>query len=134
VTVYATAADLEKYAAGSSAFASMPSDTVNAALSAASALADEYLAQRFTLPLTAWSDKLRSAVCALAAHELFGVRGYNPELGPDEVIRQRHDDALRWLREVRDGDAAGIGLTDSTPAETETRHVVVVTSRPRRGW
>lgn len=133
MTVYATQADLESHGVGGSAFAELPSNVIEDALSSASATADEYLAQRFALPIVSWGTQLRAAVASIAAHQLFGVRGYNPSLGPDEVVRQRFKDAMDWLRDVREGSAAGVGIVDSSPSDTETRHVIVV-SRPRRGW
>lgn len=133
MTVYATTADIETYGVGGSAFAGVAPEALSDALARASAIADEYLSQRFALPLTAWSAQLRGAVVSIAVHELFGVRGYNPEIGPDAVVRQRFDDAMRWLREVRDGSAAGVGLVDSSPSDAETRHIAVVSRQPR-GW
>ncbi|MFO0559060.1 MAG: phage protein Gp36 family protein [Polyangiales bacterium] len=130
---YAIAADLERFGIASDALATLPPTTIDAALDRASAVADEYLAQRFALPLAAWSEQLRAAVCAIAAHDLLAIRGYNPTLGGDEVARLRYEDAMRWLREVRDGSAAGMGLIDASPSESETRHGAVV-SRRRRGW
>lgn len=133
MTVYATQADLALLGIAADAYASMDPAVLDAALLRASSMADEYIAQRFTLPLTAWSQQLKSSVCAIAVHDLLAIRGYNPAMGADEVVRLRYDDAMRWLRELRNGDVAGIGLVDSTPTTDETHHVVVV-SAPSRRW
>ncbi len=74
-----------------------------AALQAASSVADSYIVSQFTLPLTDWDMSLRLAVCNIAAYMLYTQFGAgNPGAPMDEMIKVRYNDALKWLAEVRD--------------------------------
>lgn len=98
--VYATPADLAAYGLPAAATASLPPATVAAALDDVSRLADGYLKSRYTMPLVSWGSELTSAVCKIAAYNLFCVRGFNPGSGADVNLRMRHDDAMTWLKAV----------------------------------
>lgn len=130
---YATIADLGRWGAPAQSLASFDATAQNAALTAASGVADGFLAKRFTLPLSAWGDDLRKHVCWLAAFDLISGRGYREDsLGADS-LEGRYDKAMTWLRGVALGTSEPQGITDATPSVRET-HGVVVVSRPRRGW
>ena len=85
-----------------------------AALNSASSLADGYLGAKFRLPILTPSADLKGVVCRLANYDLLAVRGFNPELGADVVIRDRYQDAVRWLEGVAAGKITP-PLIDSTP-------------------
>lgn len=131
---YATTADLTKLAIPAEALVGIVAADQDAALAAASSLADSYLASRFSLPLTKWGDDLRRAVCLIAAYDLMTRRGYNPE-GGDANLRLRYDDAIRWLERVADGRIAP-AVTDSATSTQTTAGTwgASVKTNPRRGW
>ena len=129
---YATTADRDRLGIKPAALTSLASATVQAALDAASAVADGYLANACTLPLTAWGDDLRLCVIQIADWNLLCNRGFDPQRGGDEALRLRHEDAMRWLRDVANGRVTLSGAVDQTPAEMEGGTYLV--SNPRRGW
>lgn len=129
---YATLADFEQLGLPPDAIAALNArvpGSITRALDAASTLADGYLRARFVLPLTAWSDDLRQAVCGLAAASLLMTLGLDPE-SPDAVlIRERAKEARRWLEMV--------AAKKIHPSVTESGAPVdgaVVVSPPARGW
>ncbi|HEX2864979.1 MAG TPA: DUF1320 domain-containing protein [Deinococcales bacterium] len=136
---YATAADLRTPARGLPAkvASGFTDDDLSTALEDASALADGYLSARFALPLTAHGPDLTSAVTRIAAYNLLVGRGFSPQPGtPDEQVRLRYEDAVKWLEGVSRGLVSPAGLVDSTPPNPEPGDLgePLVTSRPRRGW
>lgn len=132
---YATAADLARLALPARALTGIASADQDAALQAASSLADGYLAARYTLPLLAWNDDLRRAVSLIAAYDLMTRRGYSPE-GGDEQLRLRYEDAIRWLEQVGKGAISPVGLEESPPNPTPAPgdSGPVIAERPLRGW
>lgn len=129
---YATAAQLLQLGLPGRALTDVSTADRNAALDAASDLADSYLRSRFELPLTAWGDDLRRAVCSVAVYDLLSRRGYNPEQGADDNIRARHDDAVRWLEKVAAGLVSPSVTDSSTPATAGSG--ARVRSHDARGW
>jgi phage gp36-like protein len=113
-TVYATTSDLTKLGMVGAAFANIDNATQTEALQYASAVADSYLQSHFVLPLTQWGYDLLGVVCAIAAWTLLATRGYNPQSQGDQNIRQRYEDALKWLDEVSKGLQAPINIVDSS--------------------
>lgn len=121
---YADVADLYRLALRQAALSGILVADQNAALEAASRVADSYLQARYKLPLTAWGDDLRRAVAIIAAYDLLAGRGFTPE-GADEHVRLRYEDALRWLRDVSLGVVTPVGVVDATPTQPEEGiHVV----------
>lgn len=104
-TQYATRTDLEQLGLVAGALSGIADADVNAALLAASSMADGYLASRYgsSLPLATWPESLTQHVCAIAAFRLMSAIGFNPEDGAHVVIRMGYDDAIRWLRDVSKG-------------------------------
>lgn len=133
MAVYATRDDRDRLGVLGTAYAELDPTEIDGALAAASAFADDYLAKRFTLPLTAWSDSLRLAVVRLADWQLMTKRGFNPEDRGDVAVRTGQEDSMKWLRDLAKGELSAQGIVDSTPTVTETRDVVV-RSKPKRGW
>ncbi|MFN7131605.1 MAG: phage protein Gp36 family protein [Myxococcales bacterium] len=128
---YATRPDLAKHGLSADTLSEIAADAQDAALASASGVVDGYLRARFTLPLLSWGDELRRVVCHIAAYDLMTVRGFDPENPSDINLRQRYEDALRWLRDVANG-AITPELVDSRPSGTAPR--AHVRSHPRRGW
>ena len=112
---YATINDLTSLGLRSNALAGIPQASLDAALDAASRLADSYLQARYQLPLSAWGEDLRRCVAVLAAYDVMAVRGFAPE-GVDEHLRLRAEDAIRWLEGVARGLVTPVGIVDATPS------------------
>ena len=129
---YAEIADRDRLGIAAAAFAGVASATVEAALDAASAMADGYLRDRHELPLASWSDDLRAAVCHIASWTLLANRGYDPSRGADEVVRLQYEDAMRWLRDVGAGRVRLGSAVDSTPSVDEGDTLAI--SNRSRGW
>lgn len=112
-TQYATQTDLAQLGLSPGALQNVLSATQDAALQAASAIADSYLESRYDLPLTSWGKDLVRVVCFIAAYDLLTSRGYSPQ-SPDDHIRQRYVDALAWLQEVSAGTQSVSHVADSS--------------------
>lgn len=130
MTAYADRDHLAKFGLPAAALEDVPVEDQDAALEAASRLADSHLRSRYTLPLISHGDDLRRVVCHIAAYDIMVTQGFNPE-GPDANLRLRYEDAEKWLRAVATG-AVTPEIVDSRPTGTAPR--VFVKSRPLRGW
>lgn len=113
MTAYAVLADVYNLGVPQAAVASVATLTQQAALDAANAEVDGYLAGRFKLPLSVWGADLKMHVCARAAFTILTVRGYNPEDGADKAIEDRSKAAEKWLKGIADGDITP-NVTDSS--------------------
>jgi phage gp36-like protein len=69
---------------------------LNRALVDAAALIDSYLARRYQLPLSAVPQVLIPYALDIARYRLDRIRDR-------EDVRQRYEDAIKWLESVRDG-------------------------------
>lgn len=96
---------------------------VDRALADASALVDGYLGGRYTLPLVAVPPVLTGAVCDLARARLY------KDVMP-EVVKQRHEDALKYLTLLGQGKLT-LGLVPE-PASTNTAALLVADGERRR--
>lgn len=133
---YAERADLAEVGLSSALTADVSTALLDATLDKRSKFADGYLAAsgRYTLPLTAWGDDLRLAVCQLAAWDvLTAVVGFNPEDASNSNWRDRRDEALAWLRDVAAGKVIPADVVDSSPDVVEAGGVTAA-SLPLRGW
>lgn len=134
---YATRAHLIQFGIRSGALTGIATGDQDAALEAASDLADSYLRARFTLPLAGWQDDLRRAVCNIAAYDLLSARGFNPDAGADVNVRARYDDAVRWLERIAAGQVTP-DVTDSGSSGDEgsgaAAGVARVFTNTSRGW
>jgi len=130
---YATAADFDRFGIRPEALpASIKPIDKEAAISAASGRADSYLGARFRLPISAWGDDLRQAVCAIAAFELVASQvGFNPEAGHNMVLVTRKEDAVRWFEQVSRGHVTPAGISETPPPTSSTSRVK---SNRKRGW
>jgi phage gp36-like protein len=135
-TRYAEIADARRLGLGARAFSDEDLGALNSNLDAASGEADGYFANQYTLPLTAWGQDVRAAVCKIAVYEFLSVRGLSPEPGsPDGNIKDRAKDARAWLKMVGDGTITPTGISDSTPNTPGTTGVQPeVYSSSQRGW
>lgn len=128
---YANLDDFDQHGVPSAALRSRTTTQKCEALAAASTKAEGKLQLRFDLPLVSWGRDLTEAVCKLAAYEEMSVRGFNPD-GSDSHIRDRHNDAWKWLSEVADSRVDPVDIVDSTPDVADDGVVVVTTEA--RGW
>lgn len=136
---YATRADLGRLGIRVAALANVADDDQDAALQAASDLADSFFRSRYDLPLTQWGDDLRRCVCAIAAFDCLVIRGFDPSRGNDAVVQLRYEQAMTWLRDVSAGRVAVTGgRTTPTPSSGAGARSATaparVTSRRQRGW
>ena len=129
---YASRTDLTTHGLSSAAIGSISTTAQDAALDAASRVADSYLRARYATPVTGYGVDLTRAVCSIAAWDLLSVRGYDPQRGGDEALRLRAEDALRWLRDVSSGKAHLAGITESE-SESWPEYLGAV-SDESRGW
>ena len=129
---YATRTDLTTHGLSSAAIGSISTTAQDAALDAASRVADSYLRARYATPVTGYGVDLTRAVCSLAAWDLLSVRGYDPQRGGDEALRLRAEDALRWLRDVSSGKAHLSGIAESE-SESWPEYIGAM-SDESRGW
>ncbi len=133
VQIYASTSDFAASGLQTGAFDGVPASQILAALEGASRMIDDYLAARVTLPLVVFANaSLRRATVIIAVYDLLSAIGFNPE-GNDENFRLRYLDIIKWLADIRDGDAPlPGGITDSAPDTVEGAPDVL--SDEARGW
>lgn len=91
------------------------------ALAAADALANNYLATRYQVPLAATPAVLMEACCDIARYEL--TRG--PGLRATEEIEKRYAQRIAWLRDLALGRATLAELAETaTPASAGLAQMV----------
>jgi phage gp36-like protein len=134
MTRYATTTDLTRLGLPSGALTNVPTATQEEALDAASATMDGYLAQLFTLPLSAWREDITRCCAVLAGWDLMVTRGFQPGAGNDETLRLRYEDAQRLLRDWSARRATPQGVTDATPTDTSEQDGTFVITNTRRRW
>ena len=71
-------------------------DAINGAIAIADSLVDSYLGKRYTLPLSVVPVSLRKRTLDLARFELHDQRA-------TEEVRNRRNDAVKWLEQLADG-------------------------------
>jgi len=107
---------------------------ITAAIDSASRTIDSYLAPRYPVPLARWPELLIRHTCSMALWYFMSQRGFDTD-GPDEVVRVRHDDAIRWCKDVAAGRASIIGVAaENTNPVPDEATFEVVDSEPLRGW
>lgn len=114
---YATNTELQQLAITAAAGARFGSTAMDAALQAASSIADSYLSSQFVLPLQTtptqgWDMSLKLQVCNIAAYLLYCQFGFNPAAPGDQLIKERYDRAMSWLD--------GVGKKTITPVYTDS--------------
>jgi phage gp36-like protein len=136
-TRYAQIADARQLGLGARALKDEDAAAFNANLDAASAEADSYLGNQYTLPITVFGSDIKAAVCKIAVYEFLSVRGLNPEPGSaDGNVRDRAKDARAWLQMVGAGKATPTGIVDSTIGQVagSPGFETTVESSSQRGW
>lgn len=133
MTRYATTTDLVRTGIAAAALTGVSTASQEAALDAASAVADGYLCSRYTLPLSAWGADLTGVVARMAAWDILRVRGYDPQAGGDAAVRLGYTDSIKWLEGVQGGRITPQGVVDATPSDEATEQTSVITNR-RRNW
>lgn len=131
---YASTADLALHGLPSAALVNVATATQEAALDASSDVADTYLGERFTLPLTAWGSDVTRAVATMSGYDLMVTRGFMPQSGQDEQLRLRYEDTMRWWRDVAAGRCTPRGVTDSTPTDDSEQDATFCVTNTRRRW
>ncbi len=128
---YATVEDFLNLGLPSGALDSTDKSTWQQAIITASAYADSFLGDKYTLPLgRPYPPALVDAVCQIASWYLMRRRGYNPAVAggsADAIIRQGYVDATAWLVRVANGQAA-LTVVQAVP---ESLQPDVVTNTPR---
>jgi phage gp36-like protein len=131
---YATRAQLADLGVSNEALTDIPDAKQDAVIAARSRFADGYLRVRQEVPeagLTAFTGDLTWAVCQLSCYDLVSNLGYETGTGNQDNLRKRHDDAIKWLEAVRDGDLPFPGSGDDSASDAG--EVLMHSSRPR-GW
>ncbi len=133
MTAYATVQQFDVHGIRPEALPEGISETdKQSAILAASLKADSYLGSAFHLPLASWGEDLTQAVCAMAAYELVaGLLIFQPDPAKNEVLTQRRDAAIAWLKDIAAGRAKPTNVVDTAPAASTVSRVF---SRPLRGW
>lgn len=131
---YASTTDLSRLGLPLLALADVAAEQQQAALDAGSSLIDSYCAAVYTVPLSPVPYVVREANAVLAAWSILCTVGFDPERGADRAVRQRYEDVLAWLRQVRDGEAVlpGVPLAAATEAGGVKRPLVY--SDDPMGW
>lgn len=129
--LYATPDDITRTALPPEALTSVPAYVQADASLAATDEADGYIAGGYVLPLTAWSEDLRTHVAAMAAYAILKRRGFDPS-GRDQLIVDGRKNAIDWLKMIATGKLKPPGMADSTPEIFEAGGYVY--SRIARGW
>lgn len=132
MTAYATRADLYALGLPVEAMSGVSSADQDAAIEASSRRADSYLRTRYGVPCPVAPRELVWAVCVLAAYDLITTRGYSPDVGADQTLRDRANDALAWLRDVAKGVVALDPSADATPSVSES--APLMSYEEDRGW
>lgn len=105
-----------------------------AACQEASEIADSYMRGRYALPLLAWGQDVVSRVAQIAVYILMAARGYNPSAGADDLIRQRHEDAIKWFEGIQ-RQSVHPDVTPSVAQPGDPGHdLPQVQTSPQRGW
>lgn len=129
MTAYVTASEFASLGPTGS-LVTFTTGEIEDAILVASAEADDYLACRYTLPLTAWPVSLKKHVSAIAARNLMRNRGMNPE--SEEAFDRPANEAVKWLAMVADGRLAPQGVTDSKVVGDAVFDVSLAISLPTR--
>jgi phage gp36-like protein len=132
---YCTIAELATFGINAEAMRGMSDPAKQAAIDSASDEIDGYLASRYVLPLTAWESDLRRHCACMAVYTLLVTRGFNPDRPGDQVLVDRNDAALDWLKRISNGTVVP-RVTDSSsaPAVGKVSGGVKVSSWGSRGY
>lgn len=115
---YAAIADMQKRIAGhlleqlapAVAPATLDNDRINTAIADADALIDGYLGSRYAVPFTTVPPLIKKLSVDIAIYYLH--QGYQ-ELKMPEGVKERYDDAIRSLEELKSGEILLAGSTSA---------------------
>ena len=93
---------------------------VDHALAAADVEIDDYLFDRYQLPLPTVPPRVKNIAVDLSMYNLYARRS-----GPPEHWQRRYDNAIRWLERVRRGE---LSLGDAYPQPSGSSDEAAVTS------
>ena len=127
--VYAAIEDLESCAIPPRAFDGLQPTDKERALAMASRTIDNYLSQRYELPLKSWDNDLTQWCCVIAGYRLLCFRGWNPDDLANSGVTGLYREALEYLRLVKIGQ---LTLNVATTAPDPTFEPDIATS-PMRG-
>lgn len=106
----------------------------------ASSFIDGYLANRYTLPLSAVPEVLKRCCLDIAAYDIITYRGSDPTNGYDEIYEKRfnrwwNEQGTGWLQLVAKG-AANLPDVDDGSGGDATASIAgpIIASNPRVGW
>jgi phage gp36-like protein len=88
---------------------------------------------------TGWPRAIKRATCIIAAYDLLGGRGFDPESGTDSIVLKRYEQVLEWFEKVKAGKVEVLDIDDTTDADgdgevDDLKGAGIVESEPRRGW
>lgn len=132
---YCTPAELASLGIRAEALRGITDPEKQTAIDSASSEMDGYFASRYVLPLTAWGADVRRHCACMAVYTLLSTRGFNPDRPGDQVIIDRNQNALDWLKRISNGSVAP-QVTDSSsaPAAGKISGGVKVSSYGSRGY
>jgi phage gp36-like protein len=125
---YASIADLVRYGAPATAFATLTTDQKQAALDAAADEVDRHIRARYPLPLVAWDASITEITAVIATYRLMDIRGLKPgSSGTDNQYEARYNRALRQL-ELIQKQQLHPDVTPQPSPSTNTEQPMVFTS------
>lgn len=116
-TQYATQTDLALYGLSAAALAPISPTAQDAALLAASQIADGYLGFRFKVPLTQVGADIKANVCAVAAWIAMRPRGFKPGTRDADSLHEGYKDAIKWFESIQAGKTTPMGVIDADTGE-----------------
>jgi phage gp36-like protein len=123
---------------GANVLAGVSTAKQDAVCARVNALFDGAFRGRFVLPIVSWDVNVTAMAAQVAIYDLLSIRGFASD-GSDDNYRSRHSDAMRWLKQVVDGDVTP-GIVDSSSidpgreSQDSAPWAGVVLSRPMRGY
>jgi phage gp36-like protein len=109
--------------------AELNSGDVAVAITAGTATVNSFLASRGLLPFTVVPSDVKQATADIVGYRLASKHGYANE-GDNSDLRDRYDDAMKWLERV----ARGLATPDVTASNPRPTSFARVLSRAPRGW
>lgn len=135
-TPYLTLAEYDALSMGNGSLQEAFTDAEREAeILAQSEIADSYIGNVTTLPLSSWGGDLRRAVAKLVDAELMARLSRSPDGGGGSgFILERRIEALDWLKDIARGAARILSPSnvDATPSAYEGSSYTV--TRAKRGW
>ncbi len=105
-------------------------NVVDNAIERASAIVDSYLGVRYSVPISPVSKILEDKTTDIAVYLIYEKRAVGMTEVPEDV-RKRYEDAIQWLKEVRDGKAvlSGVSVGGEEVSDTNVSGVRIKTRR-----